>query len=199
MHISTLLGAQCVETEKNMNTIYIDSKNKIMYRDTCTMQLQIHIIFEKLWHKMSFKQQLKSSYTMTRFEFSWKMIPESRSRDRKKPITPILRILAMLQMSVSNSTPPLPKKMHLLRPCSPCTNNLFNFFILNPSPNQLHFTFLSVIYFLSTRKNRISMHYVECRGRAVLCVGLKFWCCQNVGFESRPGRSWRLCPCKQDA
>ena len=52
------------------------------------MQLQIYIIFEKLWHKMSFKQRLKSSYTMTRFEFSWKMIPESRSRDRKRPITP---------------------------------------------------------------------------------------------------------------
>ena len=33
---------------------------------------------------MSFKQRLKSSYTMTRFEFSWKMIPESRSRDRKR-------------------------------------------------------------------------------------------------------------------
>ena len=32
---------------------------------------------------MSFKQRLKSSYTMTRFDFSWKMIPESRSRDRK--------------------------------------------------------------------------------------------------------------------
>ena len=31
---------------------------------------------------MSFKQLLKSSYTLTRFEFSWKMIPESRSRDR---------------------------------------------------------------------------------------------------------------------
>ena len=40
------------------------------------MQLQIYIIFEKLWHKMSFKQRFKSSYTMTRFEFSWKMIPE---------------------------------------------------------------------------------------------------------------------------
>ena len=52
------------------------------------MQLQIYIIFEKFWHKMSFKQRLKSSYTMTRFEFSWKMIPESRSRDRKRPITP---------------------------------------------------------------------------------------------------------------
>ena len=35
------------------------------------MQLQIYIIFEKLWHKMSFKQRLKSNYTMTRFEFSW--------------------------------------------------------------------------------------------------------------------------------
>ena len=35
---------------------------------------------------MSFKQRLKSSYTMTRFEFSWKMIPESRSHDRKRPI-----------------------------------------------------------------------------------------------------------------
>ena len=71
-----------------IQTIYSDSKNKIMYRDTCTMQLQIYIIFEKLCHKMSFKQRLKSSYTMTRFEFSWKMIPESRSRDRKRPITP---------------------------------------------------------------------------------------------------------------
>ena len=37
---------------------------------------------------MSFKQRLKSSYTMTRFEFSWKLIPESLSRDRKRPITP---------------------------------------------------------------------------------------------------------------
>ena len=37
---------------------------------------------------MSLKQRLKSGYTMTRFEFSWKMIPESRSRDRKRPITP---------------------------------------------------------------------------------------------------------------
>ena len=53
------------------------------------MQLQIYIIFEKLWHKMSFKQRLKSSYTMTRFDFSWKMIPESRSRDRKRPITQV--------------------------------------------------------------------------------------------------------------
>ena len=35
------------------------------------MQLQIYIIFEELWHKMSFKQRLKSSYTMTIFEFSW--------------------------------------------------------------------------------------------------------------------------------
>ena len=89
MHISTLLGAQGAETEKTwIQTIYSDSKNKIMYQDTCTMQLQIYIIFEKLWHKMSFKQRLKSSYTMTRFEFSWKMIPESRSRDRKRPINP---------------------------------------------------------------------------------------------------------------
>ena len=46
------------------------------------MQLQIYIIFEKLWHKMSFKQRLKSSYTLIRFEFSWKMIPESRSQVR---------------------------------------------------------------------------------------------------------------------
>ena len=29
---------------------------------------------------MSFKQRLKSSYTMTRFEFSWEMIPESQKR-----------------------------------------------------------------------------------------------------------------------
>ena len=37
---------------------------------------------------MSFKQRLKSRYTMTRFEFSWKMIPESRSRDRIRPYHP---------------------------------------------------------------------------------------------------------------
>ena len=37
---------------------------------------------------MSFKQRLKSSYTITRFEFSWKMIPESWSRDRKKTSHP---------------------------------------------------------------------------------------------------------------
>ena len=89
-HISTLLGAQGAETEKTwIQTIYSDTtvaKTKLW--DTCTMQLQIYIIFEKLWHKMSFKQRLKSSYTMTRFDFSWKMIPESRSRDRKRPITP---------------------------------------------------------------------------------------------------------------
>ena len=88
-HISSLLGAQGAETKKTwIQTIYSDSKNKIMYRDTCTMQLQIYIIFEKLWHKMSFKQRLKSSYTMTRFEFSWKMIPESRSRDTEKDLSP---------------------------------------------------------------------------------------------------------------
>ena len=62
-HISTLLGAQGAETEKNMNTNNLQwytSKNNIMCRDTCTMQLQMYIIFEKLWHKMSFKQRLKS-------------------------------------------------------------------------------------------------------------------------------------------
>ena len=41
-HISTLLGTQGAETEKTektwIQTIYSDSKNKIMYRDTCTMQ-----------------------------------------------------------------------------------------------------------------------------------------------------------------
>ena len=47
-----------------IQTIYSDSKNKIMYRDTCTIQLQIYIICEKLWHKMSFKQRLKSSYIL---------------------------------------------------------------------------------------------------------------------------------------
>ena len=63
MHISTLLGAQGAETEKTwIQTIYNDSKNNIMCRDTCTMQLQIYIIFEKLWHKMSFKQRLKSGF-----------------------------------------------------------------------------------------------------------------------------------------
>ena len=73
-HISTLLGAQGAETEKTwIQTIYNDSKNDIMCRDTCTMQLQIY-----LWHKMSFKQRLKSGFTMTRFEFSWKMIPAAK-------------------------------------------------------------------------------------------------------------------------
>ena len=87
-HISTLLGAQGAETEKTwIQTFTVIAKTKLW--DTCTIQLQIYIIFEKLWHKMSFKQRLKSSYTMTRLEFSWKMIPESRSRDRKRPITPI--------------------------------------------------------------------------------------------------------------
>ena len=38
---------------------------------------------------MSCKQRLKSGYTLTRFEFSWKMIPESWSHDRKRPITPV--------------------------------------------------------------------------------------------------------------
>ena len=56
------------------------------------MQLQIYIIFEKLWHKMSFKQRLKSSYTSTTFEFSWKMISESRKRTRKeKDLSPQVR------------------------------------------------------------------------------------------------------------
>ena len=48
-HTSTLLGAQGAKTEKTwIQTIYSDSKNKIMYRDRCTMQLQIiiYIIFE---------------------------------------------------------------------------------------------------------------------------------------------------------
>ena len=85
-HISTLLGAQGAETW--IQTIYNDSKNNIMCRDTCTVQLQIYVIFAKWWHKMSFKQRLKSGFTITRFEFSWKMIPESRSRDRKRSITP---------------------------------------------------------------------------------------------------------------
>ena len=91
-HISTLLGAQGAETEKTwIQTIYNDSKNN-MCRDTCIMQLQIYIIFDKLWHKMSFKQRLKSGFTMTRFEFSWKITPESRSRDRKRKrsITPLI-------------------------------------------------------------------------------------------------------------
>ena len=56
------------------------------------MQLQIYIIFEKLWHKMSFKQRIKSSYTMTKFEFSWKMIAESRSRDRKKTYHHVINV-----------------------------------------------------------------------------------------------------------
>ena len=41
---------------------------------------------------MSFKQRLKSSYTMTRFEFSWKMIPESRSEHAtEKDLSPQVR------------------------------------------------------------------------------------------------------------
>ena len=52
-HISTLLGAQGAETKKQnkkawIQTIYSDSKNKIMYRDTCTILLQIYIIFWKI-------------------------------------------------------------------------------------------------------------------------------------------------------
>ena len=35
---------------------------------------------------MSFKQRLKFSFTMTRFEFSWKMIPESRSHGCTIPL-----------------------------------------------------------------------------------------------------------------
>ena len=52
-----LVSSRC-GNRKNMNTNnlhYSDSKNKIMNWDTCTMQLQIYIIFEKLWHKMSFE------------------------------------------------------------------------------------------------------------------------------------------------
>ena len=62
-HISTLLGAQGAETEKTwIQTIYNDSKNNIMCRDTCTMQLQIY-----LWHKMSFKQRLKSGLSLVTY------------------------------------------------------------------------------------------------------------------------------------
>ena len=75
------------------------AKTHIMYRDTCTMQLQIYIFFEKLWHTMSFKQRLKSRYTMTRFEFSWKMIPESRSRDGKRP--PPRSVLKLVPLGVT--------------------------------------------------------------------------------------------------
>ena len=32
-------------------------------------------------------------------------------------------------------------------------------------------------------------HLLECSGRAVECIGLKFWCCQNVG--SNPGLAGR--------
>ena len=32
---------------------------------------------------------------------------------------------------------------------------------------------------------------MECRGRAVLCIGLKFWCCQNVGLNPGRGASAR--------
>ena len=40
---------------------------------------------------MSFKQRLKSGFTMTRFEFSWKMIPESRKPATEKDISPQVR------------------------------------------------------------------------------------------------------------
>ena len=56
--------AGCSRRGNKVHTIYSDSKNNIMYRDACTMQLQIYIIFKQLWHKMSFKQRLKP--TMTR-------------------------------------------------------------------------------------------------------------------------------------
>ena len=66
------------KTEKTWIQTISDSKNKIMYRDAyvqCNYKIYMYIIFEKLWHKMSFEQRLKSSYmyTMTRFEFSWKL------------------------------------------------------------------------------------------------------------------------------
>ena len=45
VHISTLLGAQGAETEKTwIQTIYKDSKNHIMCRDTCTMQLYTSLL-----------------------------------------------------------------------------------------------------------------------------------------------------------
>ena len=83
-HISTLLGAQGAETEKTwIQTIYNDSKNNIIhvqcnYKYTCDIR----------WVLSS--DLIKSGFTMTRFEFSWKMIPEYRSRDRKRStcITP---------------------------------------------------------------------------------------------------------------
>ena len=38
---------------------------------------------------------------------------------------------------------------------------------------------------------------VECRDRAVWCIGLKFWCCQNVG--SNPSVAGRgACVLEQD-
>ena len=38
---------------------------------------------------------------------------------------------------------------------------------------------------------------MECRGRAVSCIGLKFWRCQNVG--SNPGLAGRgACALEQD-
>ena len=75
-----------------------------MYQDTCTMQLQIYIIFEKLWNKMSFMQRLKSSYTMTRFEFRWKMISESRNLkiDMEVMYMDFLRTLFILCLSISS-------------------------------------------------------------------------------------------------
>ena len=47
MHISTLLGAQGAETknEHEYKQFTVIAINKIMYQDTCTMQLQIYIIF----------------------------------------------------------------------------------------------------------------------------------------------------------
>ena len=45
----------------------------------------IHHLLKNFHMKMSFNQRLKSRGTMTRFDLSWKMIPESRSRDRKRP------------------------------------------------------------------------------------------------------------------
>ena len=64
-HISTLLGAQGADTEKTwIQTIYNDIKNNIMCWDTCTikMQLQIYIIFEKLWHKMVYPFMVHPPY-----------------------------------------------------------------------------------------------------------------------------------------
>ena len=69
-------------------------------------------------------------------------------------------------------------------------------FVLNPHTDEfagpMDFAICNWLCRLSICDN-----YMECRGRAVECIGLKFWCCQNVG--SNPDLAGRYaCVLEQD-